>query len=162
VEFEMKLQQIVVTEQGDEWSNLSPPESAKSIRKKMLSLDHQADLMMTKLQYWVKDKGKGKVFTVTGVKTGLQAPKQVKANPRQYMAWTLTSSNPNVVTKVFADKDDPRIVLPIRALVNRHNDLTNARADMEGRLAKIKAAKLDKNNPLIIPPMDASGSMTGK
>lgn len=159
----MKLEQVVIREQADEWSNLSSPGSMSSIRKKMLSLDHQADLMMSKLAIWVKDKAKGKVFTTTGLKAGMQLPKQVKADPRKFMSWTLTHSNPNVVTKVYADKDDPKVVLPIRALITRHNDLTNARADMEGRLAKLKAEKAAKGKVnFVVTPIDQSGSMSGK
>jgi hypothetical protein len=130
-----------------EWDSVGAPSTAKSIRKKMLSLDHQADIMMSKLSNWVKI-AKGKVFTSTGIKTGMQLPKQVAVDPRKFLTWTLThSQSPNIVTKVFVDKDDPKVVLPIRALVNRHNDLTNARADMEGRLAKLNAGKTSGTGP---------------
>lgn len=134
----MKLDQIVESDQTEEWTNQGPPASAYSLSRKMKSLDHQADIMMGKLETWTK-VAKGKVFTATGVKSGLKLPKHVELNPRQFVSWTLIHANPNIVTKVYVIKGDPQIVLPIRALINRHNELTNARAEMEGRLAKVKA-----------------------
>lgn len=139
----MKLVQITEIENsGSEWENQGPPSTMNSLRKKMLSLAHQADLILNNLQLWTKTKTeKSKVFTVTGPKGGITLPKHVQLNPRQYLVWTLTHSNPNIITKVFVDKDDPKIILPIRALITRHNNLTDARADIEGRLVKIKAQK---------------------
>lgn len=142
----MKLQQLAEIEQDAEWANGPSPVSSVSIRKKMKSLEHQADIMMSKLQTWAKI-AKGKVFTVTGVKSGMQLPKQVAADPRKFITWNLTHSNPNVVTKVFADKSDPKIVLPIRALINRHNELVNSMATMQGLLAKLNANKTSSVGP---------------
>lgn len=136
----MKLEQIVETEQDAEWSNQGPPTTIRSVQRKMKSLDHQADLMMGKLEIWTK-AAHGKVFTTTGLKSGMKLPKQVEQNPRKFLSWTLTHSNPNVVTKVYADRDDPKVVLPIRALVDRHNQLTNARGEIEGRLAQLNREK---------------------
>lgn len=120
-----------------EWENKPGlGDDVKSLRKKMLSLDHQAEIMLSKLSKWVK-LAKGKVFTATGLKTGMPLPKEVQSDPRKYLNWTLVHTNPNVVTKVYCQKDNPKIVLPVRALIYRHNELTDSRAKAEGDLAKL-------------------------
>lgn len=139
-----------------EWENQPDPTTLKSMRKKMLSLDHQADLMMGKLETWTK-VAKDKVFTVTGIKSGLKLPKHVEKNPRKFLSWTLIHSNANVVTKVYCDKDDIKVLVPVRALISRHNELTNLRAKMEGQL---KGQQALNRKPSL--HMDTSGSMSGK
>lgn len=134
----MKLNQIVEEHEPDEWTNGPISTDIHDVRRKMLSLDHQAELMMSKLDTWTK-VAKGKVFTVTGVKSGLKLPKHVEANPRNYLNWTLVHSNPNIVTKVYVEREDPKVVLPVRALINRHNQLSNKRAEAEGLCRRLES-----------------------
>ena len=134
----MKLNQIVEEHEPDEWTNRPLSTDIHAVQRKMLSLDHQAELMMSKLDTWTK-VAKGKVFTVTGVKAGLKLPKHVEANPRQFLNWTLVHSNPNIVTKVYVDKEDPKVVLPVRALITRHNNLSNKRAENEGLYRRLQS-----------------------
>lgn len=139
----MKLEQIIEENKSDEWTNNPLPTDIHAVQRKTLSLDHQAEIMMSKLDNWVKI-ARGKVFTTTGVKSGLKLPKHVEANPRNFLKWTLIHSNPNIVTNVYVEKDDPKIVLPIRALVNRHNELSNKRAETEGLYKKLQAELDDR------------------
>lgn len=134
----MKLEQLIETNEPDEWTNRPFSNEIRTVQKKMLSLDHQADLMMSKLDTWTKI-AKGKVFTVTGSKVSLKLPKQVEAKPRDFLTWTLVHSHPNLITKVFVERTDPKIVLPIRALITRHNELSNKRAEVEGLLKRLEA-----------------------
>ncbi len=134
----MKLNNLVEAEGDPEWTNSPEDTDIYALERKVKSLDHQGDLMMRKLDLWTKH-APGKVFATTGMKSGMKAPKPVETDPRRFLTWTLTHSNPNIATKVYADRNDPKVVLPIRALVTRHNDLTNARAEAEGRLVRLKA-----------------------
>lgn len=137
----MKVSEIKENEKvPSEWDNDPLPLDSNSVRKKMRSLEHQADLMMQKLYIW-QEKAKGFLFAVTGPKAGLKLPKQVEKDPRQYDVWTLSHENPNVVTKVYCFKGNLAVSRPIRALVARHNELTNKRAEMEGILNQMKSAK---------------------
>jgi len=133
----MKLDQIIENE-ADEWANLPLSTDIHDVQRKMLSLDHQGEVMLNKLDTWTK-VAHGKVFTVTGPKSGLSLPKQVEANQSKFLNWTLVHSNPNIVTKVYVMKEDPKVVLPIRALITRHNDLSNKRAATEGLYRRLQS-----------------------
>lgn len=134
----MKLENIIETEDPEWVSERKPLEAEQDIRRQMLLLNHQAELMLTKFEKYAKVY-KGQVFSVTGLKSGLTLPKQVQANPRKFMPFTCVHDRPDIVTKVFVDTSYPKIVLAVRSLVHRHNELTNMRGHLEGKLAQIKS-----------------------
>lgn len=144
----MKLANIVETE-DPEWASISQPLTTEDdIRRRMLLLNRQADLMTEKFERYAKIY-KGQVFAVTGLKSGLTLPKQVQANPRKFMPFTCVHNNPDMVTKVFVDTNYPKIVLAVRSLVHRHNELTNVRGRLEGKLAQMKRDAIHAQGGLI-------------
>jgi hypothetical protein len=127
-----------------EWDNNQEPPSFRSIKRKLESFQHEAELMLMKLYDWQR-RAPGKVYVTTihkqGGSTFTKIPLVVSTNPNDYMSFSIIDTINNadgvtvdqLYTRVYVTKKDIPLVRTIRKLIDKHNDLTNKQAEFAGK-----------------------------
>jgi hypothetical protein len=131
----MKVFDIV---ENSPFADMEETSAKESYENKIYAINQQEQMLVDKIRVCVSTEQE-KVYvtdaTVTKLPPTLTA--QIEKDKNAFITFVLAADTPSQRSKIWIRKDTPTLVKRIRAIIDRHNKLSNMRAEFAGKLAAL-------------------------
>ena len=131
----MKVGQIV---ENNSFRDVEDPLTIQSVENKIYACSQHEQMLVDKIQR-LAELETDKIYTTDANSNKLPASLAVQLEKDRNAFFTFVLSSDNAKrTKVWVLKSLPPLVKRVRAIIDRHNKISNTKADFAGKLAQLK------------------------